>query len=387
MITLSVNGRTYSNWTAATIERSLENISGMFNLEIVSDYKIPFPIPRMSPCTIYINGYPVLTGYVDKIDITYDATSHRISVTGRDKTADVVDSKLGPKLEFVAPITLDDVIKKTLENIGISDIKVINKVEGLKPFEKGELISAEIGKPAFEYIEEYARKRQVILTTDGLGNIIITRASEESTNIRLINSVSAPFSTVKSASIEYDDSGRFNSYTFWSQGNPSGDKAASHDPKKATTRKAHYEDKEVRSSRVFNEIAESSTFEEKLKDRAKWEAEIRKAKAFKYSCVVVHHSPYGENGKPYEPNTQASVSDDFGNVFEELLIVGVEYRLDISGGSTTSLTLLPRKAFMLLEQDKIKDSAKEKTDKKSNYKVNFDNSVETFFREDYVKPK
>ena len=34
MITLSVNGRTYSNWTAATIERSLENISGAFNLEI-----------------------------------------------------------------------------------------------------------------------------------------------------------------------------------------------------------------------------------------------------------------------------------------------------------------------------------------------------------------
>jgi len=341
----------------------------------------------MSPCTVYINGHPVLTGYVDKVDISYDASSHRISVIGRDKTADVVDSKLGPKLEFVAPITLEEVIKKTLENIGISDIKVVSKVEGLKPFEKGELISAEVGKPAFEYIEEYARKRQVILTTDGLGSIVITRASEESTNINFINSVSQPFSTIKSASIEYDDSQRYGKYTFWSQGNPSGDKNASHDPKKLSTRKSDYEDKEVRGSRVFNEIAESSTFEEKLKDRAKWEAEIRKAKSFKYNCVVVHHSPDGENGKPYEPNTQVNVSDDFGNVYEELLIIGVEYRLDVNAGSTTSLTLLPRQAFMLLEKDKIKDSAKEKVNKKNNYNVNFDNSTETFFRDDYVKPK
>lgn len=357
-ITLEVGGRRYGNWTNVEVTRSMDEVSGTFNFSAASDYKAPFPIPRGQAVKVFVNNTQVLTGYVDRITVNYSAGSHELGIAGRDKTADIVDSKVDHKIEFTAPITLEDVAKQTLSSIGANDIQVINKVSGLEPFVKGELVSAAIGDTAFEFIDQYARKRQVVIATDGYGNLVFTRASTESTNMQLNNVVGGKSNTIKSGTVSYDDSDRFSEYTFYSQGNPAGDRDAEEDSKQLTTRSGSYTDSEVRSSRKYHEIAESSSKEEPLEARAKWEGQIRKARSFSYQCEVVGHSPT-DNGEAYSPNTLVNVRDDFCDVRDELLIVKVVYKLGSNTGSTTSLEMLTKEAYSLLQRDKERHNRKD----------------------------
>lgn len=368
-IVLEVGGREYANWTEIEISRSMKDLSGVFSFRAVSDRKIPFPIERMQPVKALINGRPVVTGYVDRIVISYKAGSHSISVEGRDRTCDIIDSKVDHTIEFEAPVTLEEVINKTLSSIGVSDVKVINKAPNLEPFEKGELVSAHIGQGGYEFMDQYAKKRQVVLTSDGNGNIVITRASTTSTPIRFLNKTINPNGTennILAASVTYDDSDRYNKYNFHTQGNPSGDRDLEDGPEELTTREGYWEDEEVRSSRAYHEVSESANSKDKVVDRAKWEGMIRKAKSMTYTCTVVGHSPYSEGGEPYEPNTLVNVEDDFSDVRLELLLVSVTYTLDVYSGSTTKFELMTREAFNLInKKDEQRESKKSSKDSKS----------------------
>jgi len=393
MITLEVGGRRYNNFTEVNIERALDAISGVFYFQAASDYKLPFPIPRGQAVKVYVNDSQVITGYVDRIKVSYDSNTHTISIEGRDKTADIVDSKVDHKIEFVAPISLEDIATQTLAAIGATDVSVINKVEGLEPFLKGDLISANIGQSAFDFLDMYAKKKQVITTTDGLGNLVFSRASTVSTDVQLNNIVGGTLNTIKSASVSYDDSERFNEYTFYSQGNPGGDKDVGESSKQLTDRTGTYTDPEVRTSRQYHEVSESSSKEATLDDRAKWEGQIRKAKSFRYNCTVVGHSPV-DSGEAYTPNTLVRVKDDFADVNDELLLFKVTSRVSSSGGSTTDLEMLTKEAFNVLLAQKARELAKKDT--KSNSKnekqtidktkfTDYDNTARDFFYNDFKK--
>ncbi len=389
MITLEVGGKFYSNWKSVSVERALDQISGIFRFEAAADWSQPFPVPRGEACRVRINGKIVMTGYVDNITIDYDANSHAISIEGRDKTGDIVDSMLDGKMEFKAPVTMEEVIRKTLDNIGATDVKVINQVKDLKPFSKDELVSGKIGMRAFEFMDKYAAKRQVILTTDGEGNVVIARASEELTNIFIKNVISDPFNSIKKARVAYTDGDRYNEYKFFAQANHAADPDNDEDKSKSTNRTATATDDDIRPSRKFRAIAEGSQKEKPLEERAKWEANIREAKSFKYSVLMTGHSPYSHDGEPYQPNTLVKVKDDFSDIDTELLIVKVTHKLDLNDGSTTELEMLTRTAFLLLLQEKYEkgDDKKKKGGADESKYSNYDNDYKSFYSKDYEKAK
>lgn len=357
MITLQTNGGRMTNWTDAEIVRSLDAISGSFRLSIVADKIDPLPVRAGDQCTVMVNSTVVLTGYVDQVTVSYSATTHMITVTGRDKTADIVDSHCDNSLEFKAPISMEEVCKKTLAAAGLSGVNVVNKVSGLKPFTKDELISGKIGEKCFDFMDKYALKRQVVLTTDGLGSLVIARASETNEGYTLKNVISDNFNTIKEANVTYDDSERYNKYIFVTQANYAADPKSTEKLSKATHRRSEATDSEIRASRQYVAIDEGSSKEETMKDRATWEKNLRKAKSFKYSCVHVGHSPYSHEGTPYKPNSLVTVQDEWANVFRELLVITVTTRLSSSAGSTTEMELLPREAFELLRSEKAQSGS------------------------------
>lgn len=388
-LALEVGGMIYSNWIEATVERRLTAATGTFSFTAASDYKLPFPIPRGQAVTVLVNGKPVLTGFVDRISVSYDARGHSISIEGRDKTADIVDSKVDHKIEFKAPISLEEVARRTLSENGVTDVSVKNEVSGLEPFSEGDLISAHVGESLFEFIEKYARKRQVLVTTDGKGNLVLTRASTVNTDIQLNNVVGGTSNTIKAARVDYDDSDRFNTYKFYSQGNPSGDSAKTGTGKKLTNVTGEYIDSDVRASRKFHAIAESSSDIVTLEKRAKWEGQVRKAKSVKFTATVVGHGPT-DGGDPYMVNTLVQVNDDFSDLRQQLLIIGVVSKLSSGGGSTTELELVSAESFALLNDKAERRTEKEytrraSTDTKSGSKYGeYDNKTETYFKQDYL---
>jgi len=364
-IKLRVGGKDYSNWTSVSVSRSMDAASGAFNFVAASDEKQPFPVKTGDPVSVVIGGTEVMNGYIDMVEVSYTADNHHIQVTGRDKTADIIDSKVDHEIEFQAPISLDEVAKQTLANIGASDVKIVNNIKDLKPFEKGELISASIGQGAFDFIESYARKRQALVTTDGKGSLVLTRADEDGPKISFNNVIGGKDNNIKSASVSYDDTERYSDYKLYSQGNPGGDEDVDESSEQLTNRTATYKDKEIRSSRKYSNLAESSSKEEPLSDRVQWEAEIRKAKSFKYECAVVGFTA-AEDGPPYEPNKLANVKDDFSNVDRELLITDIEYTLSLYEGSITRFTLIPKEAYSTLKkEDQFQGKPASKTPKKA----------------------
>lgn len=365
MIILQVKGMDYSNWTSVTVTKSLDAASGSFNFVSVTDESNPIPIRPGDSVVVLVNSVPVITGFVDSVEIGYSSTDHSIQIAGRDKTADLIDSKVDYELEFTAPITLQEISEKAISNVGAS-ISVVDQVGSLSPFEKGDLLSASIGQTAFSFIEEYARKRQVTVTSNGAGNLVFARSDNAQSAGSLLNVIGGQNNNIKSASILYDDSERFSNYKIYSQGNPGGDPYADESSEQLTDRTANYTDDGVRSSRKYNNLAESSGKEATLADRAKWEGEIRKAKSFSYSCTVAGFSPKGESGAPFELNTLLQVKDDFGEVDRELLVSELKFTQSVGAGSQTDLTLIPKEAFSL---QKSTDSFQPKTSKKTPKQV------------------
>lgn len=383
MITLQTNGGRMSNWTDAEIVRSLDAISGSFRLTIVADKLDPLPVSAGDQCTVAVNGTTILTGYIDVVEVSYSASSHMITVMGRDKTADIVDSHCDNVLEFKAPISMEEVCKRTLAAAGLSGIQVINTVKGLKPFTKDELVSGKIGEKCFDFMDKYALKRQVVLTTDGKGSLVIARASDSKEGYVLKNVIADNFNTIKEAHVTYDHTERYNKYIFVTQANHSADPKSTEKPSKTTHRRSQAIDDEIRPSRQYVAIDEGSAKEATIKDRATWEKNLRKAKSFKYSCTHVAHSPYSHDGAPYKPNSLVTVEDEWAGVSADLLIVTVTIRLSVFDGSTTELELLPREAFELLRSEKAQSESTPDDKKKGGGADNasyskYDNSTSNF---------
>jgi prophage tail gpP-like protein len=131
VITLEVAGVRYTNFLSLGVERSIENVYGTFNFTATYAPTLGFPIKRRSPCRVLVNNIPILTGFVESIDVQYGATSHTVNVRGSDATIDVYQSQLDSNVEFTAPISLQNVILNTLSTINITNMQVINEAVSL----------------------------------------------------------------------------------------------------------------------------------------------------------------------------------------------------------------------------------------------------------------
>ena len=93
-IILEVDGRRYGGWKSIDISRGLEQCAGTFRLSVTDRWpqqNEPRGIKAGAACRVTIDGRAVITGYVDDVEASWSATSHEYRVSGRDKTADLVD--------------------------------------------------------------------------------------------------------------------------------------------------------------------------------------------------------------------------------------------------------------------------------------------------------
>jgi len=343
-LTLEHKGIVYRNFTTASVGVSMRTASGFFSFETTGDKNNVLPMKAGDAVKMLADGEPVVTGFIDTLDVDYDATTHTILATGRDKTADIIDSSVIGKKEFSKGVTLPSIIRSVISDLGISDISVIDETGGVKAFTKDEVSSAEIGQSCIEFIMSFANKRQVLIVTDGKGNLVLTRGSKVPSGLSLIHTT-GPLNkrnNVKSARFNVDLTQRFNFYQIRSQGNPvfSLDSTS----EQLTEIQGIASDSSVRSSRKLEFQAEESFNAAESKDRAIWEANLRRVNSSRYKVIVQGHSL---NNKVWRPNQLVTALDDFVDIKSSMLISDVEYEYDLVGGSTSKITLVPPDAFTL----------------------------------------
>lgn len=357
-LNVEIEGQVYENFTRAEVVRSMRSLLGSFSFEATANKANVLPVKGNEQVRILADGEVIMTGYADPLDVQYSASGHSITASGRDLAQDLVDSSVKGDKSFSGG-TLSNLIEKVLLNLGLN-LKVISNVTGLAAFDT--IAAATTSQKAYEFLEGYARKRQVILNTDADSNIIIVRGSTTPSGI-VLNHVKNDITlrnNILSANIGFDNTNRYNTYQARSNSNPGagGIFAISDSPKEIVNVKNSAIDSKVRSTRYLEFEAEESMKAEDLGKRAQWEANIRRANSFYYSCTVQGHRT--DSGEIWEPNTLVVVNDEYMGLQTNLLISDVTFSYDLSNGSTTRLDMTLPDAFSIqAELDAISGNTQE----------------------------
>lgn len=383
-ITLQIGDETYVDFKSFSLFRDIEALSGRFTVSVsppdnMADFIIDIQEPN-SAIILRIDNEPIITGYIDYVNINYSDTSHEIIFGGRDKTSDFVDSTL-ESTTFNPPIGFVDLLTRLLKIVGyqvvsinkqigfgqpnLNQISIINNVGYIAPFSTAEGIQLRHSESAFGLIQKMAEKRQLILSSDGNGNIVIAEIGDEISqtilqNVRLPGPTTG-INNLKNAEVKTDFTERFNKYTIKSMVNQNNDNPVGTINTAVITNVGVAQsgtayDGQVRSTRKFTNIGSSAMNSSDCINRAIWQANIALTKGFTYSCEVFgfrqnlidvpNFAGYLLNPL-WKPNQLVYVNDEFANIDDEMLIKSVTYKQDLQNGSTSKLDLVNKQSFSL----------------------------------------
>ena len=345
---IRLNGALYINFTTATVVRNLEAAASTFSFG--STVGIANAKANLSPIRagdfveiIADKKSKILTGYVDEEGPEYDDRTHSITATGRSKTQDLIDSTVGVIRQY-ENVGLVDIAKSVAGDFGI---EVVNQAGDIRPF--SDIASPQVGQKAFKFLESLARKRQVLLTDDGEGRLVITRASSELSPNSLKNVIGAFDNNIKSASRKTNIANLFHEYIAQGQGNPI-DATEFETPKDLAEAAGFAIDAAIRNARRLEFYTEETSDSFTLQDRAKWELSIRRARNFAYKCTVQGHT---FNNIAWKPNIRHQVDDDFAAISGQYLCKKATYNYSLDG-STTELEFVNKNSYTLqAEKDEI----------------------------------
>ena len=349
MIRVFINNNEIQNFESKQVYRDIEALSGSASFYSNSSSIVPFSIG--DSIRVEVNGVTKLDGFIDEFETQADiSTGTTVQIEARDKVQDLLDSTLKDVRQFEPPISLEQIIRATLDDLGLTDVGITNNAPNLELFQLNDLISGEMTQNAFEFIDLHAKKRQVLLTGDGAGNIVIQRATQQNTipGILVLRDevgLGTNINNIKRSRRKENHTERYGIYVARSQGNLSALAEVNIPPADGVNVSGDsFTDSEIRNTRNLVINPEQSSDAATNTNRAEWEANIRKTRSFVYTCQVQGHQLNGQN---YDINRLVQVQDEVLGVNELLLIKCEEYIEDLTEGTVTNLTLVKRGSYTL----------------------------------------
>ena len=338
-VRLEVDGQTYGGWTKISITRGLDQVAGTFELEVTERWpgqsELRF-VEEGSSCRVLVDDEPVITGYVDDLNIEYDAGSHTVSVSGRDKTCDIVDCC--PPSTQLSGQNLVSLAKNLCAPFGIEVVSTVcpSTTAGVKTNE---------GDTVYDLLRQQAAAAAVLLYSNGAGNLVIGRAGTDKAGAALVLG-----ENIKKCSFSGSMKERFSDYTVRGQSAASdtwAGKAAAHP-------KGTAKDPWVKRYRPLTIVAEQESQGASAQQRAQWEANTRYGKGKSITYTV--NGWYGGD-LLWQPNHMVSIKDKFVSLYKEWLIVSVTWKMD-DGGWITQITAQPKEAYDLIPVKKTSGKGK-----------------------------
>ena len=366
ILTLKVGGKIYEGWKSVSVRTGLEQIAGTYELAITERWPNQpkdWSIPPGELCEIQIGDDTVISGYVDSVSVSYDANSHDIRVTGRDRTGDLVDCS-APSTAF-SGLTFFDIAQKLTEPYGITvtDETVDGKKLTTKQKKAGKKgtppkhhrvagklpkMATQNGESVFKTLEKLARVEAVLLVSDSEGGLLITRAGMGGNS----DTVLEFGQNILHANFEHSHANLYSAITVKGQAAAAdaGKFDVVHAQPVGTVQRApsaQTGNSQIARYRPLILVAETQADGKRCKDRAEWEASNREAKARKITLAVQGWRQKG--GDIWRINQMVRVKCPWIRTDEQWLVAGVQFRLDESG-SVTELSLVNKDAFDLLPE-------------------------------------
>lgn len=337
MLTVKYDGVKYTNFIKVSVQTDIDHCASSANLEITKRGSDNIPLKQGEKIEVFAGDEKIFNGFIDSIMISYNATTHNVFIQARSKTSDLVDSQITEHKQY-KDLTIVELCNKVCEKF---NILVVSKLLSATRYKS--IPVPKIGEKAFNFLENFARKAQILLTDDGDGNLVITRAGNLRSTLIIKNTEeNKETNNVKSAERKIDVSKQFYSYVVHSQADPTINDSFT--VKDLIEQKREVNDETIRKARSCVFYTEETTIDDELELRGTWEKNSRKGRAFSYSATL---PGFGINDEVWKKNTIYSIQDDFTEIQGEFLCKSVEYSFSLFEGTQTKLVFTVPEAYQV----------------------------------------
>ncbi|MHC1701806.1 MAG: phage baseplate assembly protein [Humidesulfovibrio sp.] len=332
IVSLNIGGIAWKGWTEVNITRAVDAVSGSFEVSLVDrwgDDMQALPIAASMPVSIQTvasgssSAQPdeLIRGYIDTVKPSFGATDHKISIGGRDASADLVDCAAVHRPGEWKGLSCLRLAEILAAPFGVA-VRCLGNAGAAIPVHK-----IEPGETAWECLDRALRQRELLAMPDGKGGILLNAIGTGRATTALIQG-----QNILSASADFDAKGRFSEYRVLAQNKGTdsehGDKAA------AVLGIA--QDPTVGRFRPHVITGESPKDAATANRRAAWEASVRAGRSVSVD-VTVQGWRQGD-GTLWPLGVMCRVTIPYLFIDQDLMIGKVTHKLG-SGGTTTSLTL------------------------------------------------
>lgn len=352
IVSLEIGGIAWKGWTEVAVTRAVDAVSGAFELGLVDRWSHEaqaLPIAASMPVSIKTRASArpgaaedqLIRGYIDRVKPGFGATDHKISISGRDASADLVDCAAVHKPGQWKGLKCSRLAEALAHPFGVAVRCTANQGAAI-PVHK-----IEPGETAWECLERALRQRELLAMPDASGGILIAAIGTGRAVTALVQG-----QNILSASADYDAKGRFSEYRVLAQNKGSD---AEHGDKAAAVVGIAY-DATVGRYRPRVITGEAPKDAATAKRRAAWEASVRAGRSASVE-VTVQGWRQGD-GTLWPLNAMCRCTIPYLRVDQDLMIGKVVHKLSDTGGTTTTLTLRSPLAYA---QEFEKHLKKEKT--------------------------
>jgi prophage tail gpP-like protein len=372
-VALKVDGKIFTQWSSAEITRDLKDITGTFRLTYSDtgrqaqampvDIAVPpfFEIVREGMAfELSLDGERVMTGWIDDVALEWNDGALTAEVSGRDATGDLADCAALPNgpAEF-----------RGLDLLAIAGIVC-------KPFGIGVRADVDIGaafprlaanvhETALAFLEKAARQRAVLLVSDGVGGLLLTRGGS--------GNAPAPLTlpgNIQGASTRQSWRRRFSD-VFVKGGTDASARragrtapitptatppetgmtapaAAQADEASTAVIGGHARDPEITRWRPVVRAAKTQSGAASAQAQAEWALRVARGMGSDLTYTVLDWRA-GAGGALWRPNEISQVTDPYADLDKPMLIAGCTYSLS-ERGITTRLRVTGRSAFDRIDE-------------------------------------
>ncbi len=332
-LSLEVDGRSFTGWEMAELSRSLDALSGAFQLGVNGRAGFPYPIRPGQRVTLRLGEAELLNGYVDRFRGSFDKRSGRkLRVGGRDVTADLVDAS--SDLPEVLEVTLAELAETICAPFGI-DVAAAPRFSS----ERFSIVQSSPAESAWSTLERLARSSGALAFTSGAGNLILAEPGAGGrADVALVEG-----DNVMKVELAVDYGQRFGLYVV--RGQAPGTDLASGFVVSAVEGSA--EDAELGRHRPLVILSDYAVSADQAQQHAAWEAIRRAARSSTLTIEVQgwRQQP-SASARPWTVNELVPVRIPSYAIDDEFLLAGVTFTRDRTAGTTSTLELVRPDAFV-----------------------------------------
>lgn len=330
-LTLAVNGRRYDGWTSIRVTDGIARCTADFDIGVSerwANQDSPWRILPFSAAQLFAGSDLVLTGYVDTYAPAFAPDQHGVRITGRSKTADLVDCTPDIAGGQYAGYGYDAICRAVA---GLFDIGVV--VEAAQAASVVADATIERSETGFTFLERLGRMAGVLLTDDAGGNLVLTTAGSTQASGRLVQG-----ENILRASATITGHRRFSRYVVKGQHGLTPGSATVQ-----TQQEAVALDSGVPRFRPRVTLGETQMSQAQLQQRVNWMCSYAGGQAIKAQITVAGWRQ--PDGSLWRKNQIVGVKSSFLGIDADLLIAEVQLELS-QDGSTTTLTVGPVAGYM-----------------------------------------